>query len=467
MTAGLFHRSTPAIPRRGVHLDLKGLPPTPERFVCLLRLLAGLRYDTVLIEWEDSFPWTVDERFRSPTAYTPADVQRFMGVASELGLDCIPLVQCLGHMETPLSVPGYEKLREVPDVASSLNPLDPASRELVQKMVDDVLRLMPGVTHFHLGGDESWTFGQNPRCASYIEKYGKGALYLQHVEPILDALIARGIRPILWHDMMTHWQSDALHALAEKCDLMTWGYYGHPDHTQSHYKSEYCQRFKDHGFTLWGATAYKGAGDTPERHMADRPDPTQRQVNALAWAQIAQRLDYVGVIATGWSRWATDTVQCIPIDAALDTLALVAVILHDGAPPEGGLASCVEALQTFNEKARFVSCRDAMERLTDLRRRAWQQVQFTRQQLTLAGVDPRRPSAKSTRMGMKVLPQLGKMIDDSGHVGDEVRRSLDGLVEPSWIEEYLHTRLAPLKEEYDSLCKILTVISTSTPHVQP
>lgn len=154
----LFRERKPVLPQRGVHLDLKGLPPTPERMVGLLKLFAAMRYNVVLVEWEDSFPWTVDGRFRSPTAYTPEDVARFVATAADLGLELIPLVQCLGHMETPLSVPGYEPLRELSDNESGLNPLAAGAQELIQRMVDDVLALMPGVRHFHLGGDEARTF---------------------------------------------------------------------------------------------------------------------------------------------------------------------------------------------------------------------------------------------------------------------------------------------------------------------
>ena len=189
-----------------------------------------------------------------------------------MGLELIPLVQCLGHMETPLSVEGYEHLREIPDFEAGLNPLAPGARELIQGMADDVLRLMPGVRHFHLGGDEARTFGQNPETKAYIEEHGKGALYLHHVGPILDHLNTLGVRPILWHDMMIDWDSAALKELAEKCDLMPWGYRGHPDTTQGHFKSEYIRRFSEHGFALWGGTAYKGAEGFDvqrDRKMAD------------------------------------------------------------------------------------------------------------------------------------------------------------------------------------------------------
>ena len=220
----LFKAAQPVIPIRGVHPDLKGMPPTADRFVELLKVFAAARYNVVLVEWKDAFPWTVDERFRSPTAYTAEDIHCFREAARILGLEIIPLVQCLGHMETPLSVPGYEHLREVPDDSSVLNPLAAGARALIKKMVDDVLNLMPEVRHFHLGGDEAWSMGKNPQTRDYIDEHGRGALYLQHVEPLLDSLNARGIRPILWHDMMIDWDSEVLRSLAARSDLLTWGY---------------------------------------------------------------------------------------------------------------------------------------------------------------------------------------------------------------------------------------------------
>jgi len=443
----LFSKQKPVIPKRGVHMDLKGLPPTAGRFVELLKIFASARYNVVLVEWEDSFPWTVDKRFRSSAAYTPDDIRRFQKVAKELGLELIPLVTCLGHMETPLSVPGYEKLREVPEYSNCLNPLAPGSRKLIQDMVDDVLKLMPDVKHFHLGGDEAWLFGKNPESKAFIEKHGKGALYLHHVEPILDNLNSRNIRPILWHDMMIDWDSEALKSLAKKCDLMTWGYQGDPDTTKRHFKTEYIKRFHEHGIVLWGATAYKGA----EGYNVDLPDIAGRAENAKAWARVAQRFDYKGVVATAWSRYSVDTVQCVPIDAALDSLINVGVILHDGTDPVDGLEACIDALAELCEKKRFEACKKAMTRLTDVRKSSWEQVQRVREQLALCKVDPRRTSARNRVQGLKKLKHLYWAVTKAERIGDEIRQSFDGLVPEVFIEEYIATRVTPLREELDYL----------------
>lgn len=440
----LFRLKHPVIPKRGVHLDLKGTPPTAGRLVRLLKVFSAARYNVVLVEWEDSFPWTVDRRFRSRTAYTIKDIRRFMGAAARLGIEVIPLVQCLGHMETPLRVRGYEHLREIPDDSFVMNPLAPGARELVQSMVDDVLNVIPEVRHFHLGGDEVWTMGKHPKTRAYIKRHGKGALYLHHVGPILDNLNRRGIRPILWHDMMINWDSRALKALAARSDLLTWGYAGHPDTTGHHFNTKYIRRFHDHGFTLWGGTAYKGA----DGHNIDLPDIARRQENAAAWVEVARRFNFTGVIATAWSRYSTDRIQCEPIDAALDSLVNVGVIMHDGHPPKGGIKACVQVLNSLGEKKRFEACKTAMEHLVSVRRSGWQAVQSLREQLTLYGMDARRRGSKAE---VQNLNHLRNVVKDSEKIAAEVRKSFAGLLEPVWIEEYLATRLIPLRDELAGL----------------
>jgi hypothetical protein len=350
-------------------------------------------------------------------------------------------------METPLSVSGYEKLREVPDKSGCLNPLAPGSRQLIQGMVDDVLKLMPDVKQFHLGGDEAWELGQNPKSKAFIEKHGKGALYLHHVEPILDSLNARNIRPILWHDMMIDWDSKSLKSLAKKSDLMTWGYGGDPEAMKEHCNTEIIKRFGEHGIVLWGATAYKGA----EGFNVDLPDIAGRAENAKAWARVAQRFEYKGVVATAWSRYNLYRVQCVPIDSALDSLVNVGVILHDGTDPAGGLDACVNALAELGEKKRFEACKKAMTRLASTRKRGWELVQQVREQIVLCKIDPRRTSARSKVEGLKYLKYLYWDVTKVERIGDEIRQSFDGLMPKVFIEEYIATRVTPLREELDVL----------------
>mgnify|MGYP000860511194 CR=1 FL=1 len=437
----LFQMSAPVVPLRGAHLDLKGMPPTSARLLELPALLAAARYNVVLVEWEDAFPWTTDVRFRSPTAYAPETVRRFAAAARTHGLEVIPLVQCLGHMETPLGVPGAERLREAEDDPTTLNPLAPGARELVENMVDDVLRLLPETRYFHLGGDEARRLGAHPGTAEYIAAHGKGALYLQHVGPILDRLNARGVRPVLWHDMMVEWDDDALRALAPRCDLMVWGYNGHPDTTPHHFNSRHIRRFRDLGLALWGATAFKGA----DGMSADLPDIERRQANAAAWVEVAQRFGMKGLVATGWGRYSTLSAPCETLESALDALVAVGVLLHDGQPLAGGAEAAAAALDAIGEGARFRECREAMRLLAAVRRNGWEEC---RNLLELYALHTRFAPRGHPMLALPTLRYAGNIMKTGLEAEEKVRQALAGRVEPAWIDEYLHARLAPLREAY-------------------
>lgn len=440
----IFKSDKPLIARRCVHLDLKGVPPTPERLIRLLKFFSAARYNSVLVEWEDSFPWTVDKRFRSETAYAPDTVKKIVEMAEKLGLELIPLVQCLGHMETPLRLPEYAALREVPYNETCLNPLAAGARDLISAMIDDVLALMPNIKHFHLGGDEAWSFGTHPETKKYIAKHGKGALYLHHIEPLLDKLIRRKIRPLLWHDMMRDWKPTALVRLARKADLVVWGYRGHPDTVTGHYRKEIIERFVKHNMPLWGATAYKGA----DGYDSDLPDTARREENALAWTEMVQRYGFRGIIATAWSRYRTNGCQNEPIDGALDSALNVGVILYDGKPPEGGIEACRRELVRIGEGHVFRRARNSLEKMSAARDDAWKKVRMLRQLiLTLTADCRRRPDFETA----KILKDMQNDLKRLDTAADALRKVLAGLVETVWIERYLAERIEPLREEFSCL----------------
>lgn len=432
----------PAVVTRALHLDLKGVPPTPQRLLSLLDVIAAAGYNALLVEWEDTFPWTVDIRFRCETAYTPEQVRAFADRAKQLGLEIIPLVQCLGHMETALGPIGYEHLRENWWRSDCLNPLAPGAGELVAAMVKDVLALLPEVRRFHLGGDEAWSFGTHKDTKAFIAQHGKAALYLRHVDPLLDLLNSRNVRPILWSDMMHDWPTDALQAIGKKADLCPWGYGGHPDKwTNHHSASKYIARFAENGIHLWGATAYKGA----EGHNEDLPNLANRTENALGWAEVAKRYGLKGLIATAWSRYSTHRMQNEPIDACLDALLQVGMILHDGALAQDANNQALAELDRLGERKRFEACKAALVKLADARWWGWHEVQTLREQIALETVDARRRgSAKACEFLTDLKRHLG--VGAAGAMTD-ARAAFAGLLDKVWLERYLSERIDPLLEE--------------------
>jgi len=480
-TAKQSRRRSTVAPVRALHLDLKGLPPTAPRLTEIMELAKASGYNALLVEWEDQFPWK-DERFRNETCYSVQEVETFHREAARLGMEIIPLVQCLGHMETWLRPPEFEGLRETARYVDVLNPLAPGAGAFIEGLVDEVLAKTPGCKWFHLGGDEAWTFGTHPDTKAFVEKHGKGALYLKHVEPILDRLIARGVRPILWHDMMLEWDLPALKALGKKADLCVWGYgrydrVGSPwmkalDKAEAASKPPILQgggghaacdalfkRFLAAGVPLWGGGAYK-AGVRGLMHP-DLPDHEARLINTADWAVFAERFPLQGLMNTAWSRNTTDACQYIPIDAALDLLVAGGLVWSGAAKAAGNLlkpdaawkakvlAKSTALLKKRGEATRFEACRDVMHRLNRQRLAGWENAIKPRETLACFESDPRRKSLLSPEKSLGYLKD--HQIKSIEGLRGEILKAYHGLIPDLWLNRYVDERLEPLKQEHAEL----------------
>jgi hexosaminidase len=436
----IFCAPVPAVPVRAVHLDLKGLPPTFPRLLELLELFANLRFNAVLIEWEDMFPWSFNPKLACQGHYTVEQVRRLAQRCAELGLELIPLVQCLGHLENVLRLPEYAALCEHPERRDSLNPLAPGTPQLVRSMVEDLLGLLPGVKHIHLGGDEAWTFGSHPDTRAYIQEHGQPALYMHHYLPVLSMLNKRGIRPILWHDMMMDWPRQALETLAPHADLMVWGYCGKPDDNLHHHRRDVLETIAASGVRMWGAGAFKGA-DGPDREL---PVSEKRLVNHLGWAEVSDTFHLKGVVTTGWSRYAFPRLQVEPIDACLPELTMAALVLHDGVWPENGWAQCEQALEQCSGQERGRRLRKLCRSLQSARDDAWSRVRQLKEHLANLSVDATRSDAG---MANFLLIHLDPVVDKADSLARQIVDTLDGLVSPQSARAYGQTSIAALRGE--------------------
>lgn len=437
----LINSSAPAFKYRGVHLDLKGVAPTAERLIELLDGFAFAGYNMVLVEWEDMFPWQTDKDFQSSEAYSQETLDKFYQRAQELNIEIVPLVQILGHMETFLDPEKYHHLREVPGQSDVINPLADGASDLVTALIEETIARSPGIKYLHLGGDEAWSFGSHPDTKAFIEKNSKAALYLQHINPLLDKLANSNIRPIIWHDMMIDWDDGALKQLGAKADVMAWGYGDTPAKSDHHYNIKYIQRFYDNNVPLWGAGAYKGA-DGPS---ADLPNLVQREHNALGWIDTGKTMNFKGLVATAWSRYSTHRMQCEPIDGALDVLFMIGAEFYLG-KPIGDLtqtkAQIEKALEACGEKQRFQTCHAILLKIDQERRAAWTYIQMLYEQNAVNTYNKWGPAQE---IYSKLENILEKHLKNLEAAKEDFRAAFSGLLTVQTIDEYIQTRIDSIK----------------------
>lgn len=219
------YSDTPDLAFRCYHMDLKkgsgGLPDLKRT----LKRLRELRYNYVLIEYENRIKLDSLPGIEAPDAFSHEEIRELNAYAKENGIRVIPLLQSFGHLEYLLKHPDYQKYSELPDDFQQLCPLKDEAFELWKKVFDEMRSLHPDTDYFHIGGDEAYNLGKCPKCAEYAKKHSPGELFFHHIERVCRYAADHGCRPILWHDMLAQaGRYDLLGRLPEETVLLYWDY---------------------------------------------------------------------------------------------------------------------------------------------------------------------------------------------------------------------------------------------------
>lgn len=210
-----------------IHLDFKGVMPGAARLVAWIDWLADHGFDGVVLEYEDRIPWkTWPGTFRPGLAL--ADWQRVIAAARGRGMEVVPLIQTHGHLEWLLKHPRWAAWRENGcwnEICPQIDDIMPA----IDAWLDEVIAIHGQLQYLHIGGDETWNLASCPRCRAIAEASpdGKLEVYLTHLQRVVDKVVARGIRPLIWADAF--WREarlDLVKRLPPGVMLCDWQYTG-------------------------------------------------------------------------------------------------------------------------------------------------------------------------------------------------------------------------------------------------
>ena len=336
----------------GAHLDLKGVQPRQEYLSQYLRDLASQGCNTVLVEYEDIFPFRkpIDVAFDRPTVWSRKQLKQFLDEAAECGIEVIPLQQCLGHLEYVLRWDCYRKFAENTDYPATLKLGGADAKALVLSMLRQVLEAHPESRYIHLGMDEARHLGESP----LVQEHGSILkLYLAWLEELCDLVEEYGKTPVIWSDMIEdHYAPGAaLDALRDRVVLMIWDYGSRGERVVNarvpggHRVSRVWQKrigeedapvitsetrfiedlpsavrrelapyccdgywktlwqvdfFTKMGFRILGGTTVRKSSDG-----AVMPDYAGMFENIAAWSDAIRRTRQLGLVATSWERGTT------------------------------------------------------------------------------------------------------------------------------------------------------------------
>lgn len=213
---------------RGVHVDCRAQMLRFERIVEIFHDLARWGFNTVLLEYEDRFPYSGRlQKLAAEDALTAGQVRRLDALAKKLGLSIIPLVQCLGHLEYVLQFPQFRRLadgRGERQWPSTLCPSDGRGLKLFQEMAGQVLAMHPDSRYFHMGGDEAKLNPDCPRCAARRRTAGISRMLVDHYVRCADWIRPQGPEPVIWGDLLLA-HPEALDLVRGHATIMDWNYW--------------------------------------------------------------------------------------------------------------------------------------------------------------------------------------------------------------------------------------------------
>lgn len=231
-----IHRQ-PVFERNGIMLDCsRNAVPTLDTIRSILRKMALMGLNTAMLYTEDTYeipsrPYFGYLRGR----YSLEDIRALDDYAASLGIELVPCIQTLAHLERALHWPQVDPdLRDTPDI---MMVGQAKVYQFIDEMLDSVTKAFR-TKRIHIGMDEAWSLG----LGNYRFQNGfvpASQLMKEHLSKVCELVHKHGLEPMMWSDMYLRACSptggyydapdvlpqDVLDAARPDVDLVYWDYY--------------------------------------------------------------------------------------------------------------------------------------------------------------------------------------------------------------------------------------------------
>lgn len=282
---------------RGVMLDIgRNKIPKMATLYALIDRLAELKINHLQLYME-GFCFDYEayrSSFPDATPISAAEFRELDAYAASRYIDLVPNQNGLGHMAEWLAKPEFRELAEHPGgmptpfgytlPATTLNPIDPRSIELVKQLFDELLPNFSS-NYVNINMDEPFGLGMG-QSKSRAEEIGVGRLYLEYVEEVIRLVRSNGKKTLMWGDIITK-HPDLISLLPDDVTVLDWNYESHTS-------------FKEHGALLQesGIPYYVCPGTSAWASISGRTD--NMLANVADAAQNGKAYGAGGLVVTDW-----------------------------------------------------------------------------------------------------------------------------------------------------------------------
>lgn len=265
-----------------------------------IRRIAAMGMNQILLYIEDLY--TIDENpyfgaFRG--RYTKEELRELDDYAFRFGLELIPCIQTLAHLNTFLRWPSQEHMRDIKDILLSG---DDKVIELIRQMIKNVMEPLR-TKKIHLGMDEAELLG----FGKYMVRNGytrPDLIMKQHLETVNGICRELGYSSMIWSDMYVKLLSPTggYYDLPDDEDvtidvrvpsdlrLVYWDYYHHTE-------EEYLRNIRFHQKFLGTDIAYAAGGWT---WNGTAPNYTRAAATMRRGMKVSRELGIPQAICTFW-----------------------------------------------------------------------------------------------------------------------------------------------------------------------
>ena len=281
----------------------------PEQVKQLMVELAMMGFTSLMLYTEDTYeipghPYFGHMRGR----YSVQELKDLNAYGEEIGIELIPCIQTLAHLNAIFNWSAYSHIQDVGDILL-------AECDETYALIEDMLKTCRDCFSsrtINIGMDEAHLLGRG----KYLDRFGyspKADIMIRHLHKVMELCKKYDFQPVMWSDMFFRMQFDGkynvsegelsqevLDRIPEEVALCYWNYYTPPAKT-----GELEHMFQQHSRIkreLWFAGgSWCWNGPAPKNYFSNIVTPTQ-----LGYAK---KYGVQNVIATVWG---DDGAECCP-----------------------------------------------------------------------------------------------------------------------------------------------------------
>jgi len=269
---------------RGIMLDVsRGKVPTRETLEDLVDLCSRLRLNVLMLYVEHTFDFKRHPEIGKGASPLDAETMLALDVyAADRGVELIPCLQSLGHMERVLEIDRYASLAES-DRLWSLSPSNPGTYALLEDLYDEFLPLFRS-KRFNANCDEPFDLGRG-QSAKRSPRKTPGRLFADHVQKLDQLSSQHGKQLMVWADF-AHGHPDELARINRSVVLIDWWY-------EESFDADRLGKLRRKGFEVWASP-----GTSTWNCLF--PRVANSMGNIARWSAAGKKHGATGLLNTDW-----------------------------------------------------------------------------------------------------------------------------------------------------------------------